>query len=154
MVRESMLEKARSRWKERYAEARSRETKFLMSFDLSKVDKRLLVLLSVFIALNFFDALTTLVAISLGPSFVELNPIASGLFRLDFVGFIAALGLKYSPMVPLAYVTFLRPSKKHELALRVVKVSAFVALVAADVFLLAVVGSNSLNLLHYYYGFG
>jgi len=147
-----MLEKTRNRMKERYAEARLRETKFLMSFDLSRVDKRLLVLLSLFIALNFFDALTTLVAINLGPSFVELNPIASGLFRLDFPGFIAALGLKYIPMVPLAYVTFLPPSKKHPLALMVVKVSAFVALVAADVFLLTVVGSNSFNLLHYYYG--
>ena len=147
-----MLEKTRSKMKERYAEARLRETKFLMSFDLPRVDNRLLVLLSVFITLNFFDALTTLVAINLGPSFVELNPIASGLFRLDFFGFLAALGLKYIPMVPLAYVTFLRPSQKHPLALRVVKVSAFVALVAADVFLLTVVGSNSFNLLHYYYG--
>jgi len=136
--------------RERYAEARIRETKFLMSFNLIKVDSRLIVLLSLFVALNFFDALTTLVAISLGSSFVELNPIASGLFRLDFVGFIAALGLKYIPMVPLAYATFLPPSQKHPLALRVVKVSAFVALVAADVFLLAVVGSNSFNLLSYY----
>jgi len=147
-----MLEKTRSKMKERYAEARLRETKFLMSFDLFRVDKRLLVLLSLFITLNFFDALTTLVAINLGPSFVELNPIASGLFRLDFLGFVAALGLKYIPMVPLAYVTFLRPSQNHPLALRVVKVSAFVALVAADVFLLTVVGSNSFNLLNYYYG--
>jgi len=147
-----LLEKARNRMKERYAEARLRETRFLMSFDLSRVDGRLLVLLSVFIALNFFDALTTLIAINLGPSFVELNPIASGLFRLDFIGFIAALGLKYSPIVPLAYVTFLRPNEKHPLATRVVKVSAFVALVAADVFLLGVVGSNSLNLLNFYYG--
>jgi len=140
--------------RERYAAARLRETKFLMSFNLSKVDGRLLVLLSVFIALNFFDALTTLVAISLGPNFVELNPIASGLFRLDFLGFVAALGLKYIPMVPLVYVTFLPQTQKHVLALRVVKVSALVALVAADVFYLAVVGSNSLNLLHYYYGLG
>jgi hypothetical protein len=147
-----LLDKERNRMKERYAEARVRETKFLMSFDLSKVDSRLLVLLSVFIALNFFDALTTLVALSLGPSFVELNPIASGLFRLDFLGFVAALGLKYVPLIPLVYVTFLAPSQKHVLALRVVKVSAFVALVAADVFYLAVVGSNSLNLVHYYYG--
>lgn len=138
--------------KERYAEARVRETKFVMSFDLLKVNNRLLVLLSVFIALNFFDALTTLVAISLGPNFVELNPIASGLFRLDFLGFVAALGLKYIPVVPLVYVTFLPPSEKHVLALRVVKVSGLIALVAADVFYLAVVGSNSLNLLHYYYG--
>ena len=147
-----MLDKARRRMKERYAEARVRETKFVMSFDLSQVNNRLLVLLSVFIALNFFDALTTLVAISLGPNFVELNPIASGLFRLDFLGFVAALGLKYIPVVPLVYVTFLPPSEKHVLALRVVKVSGLIALVAADVFYLAVVGSNSLNLLHYYYG--
>jgi len=147
-----MLEKTRSKMRERYAEARLRETKFLMSFDLLRVDNRLLVLLALFITLNFFDALTTLVAINLGPSFVELNPIASGLFRLDFFGFVAALGLKYIPMVPLAYVTFLQPSHKHLLALRVVKVSAFVALVAADVFLLTVVGSNSFNLLNYYYG--
>ena len=147
-----MLDKARNRMKERYLEARLRETKYLMSFDLSKVDGRLIVLLSVFIALNFFDALTTLVALSLGPSFVELNPIASGLFRLDFLGFMAALGLKYIPLVPLVYVTFLPPKEKHVLAVRVVKVSALVALVAADVFYLAVVGSNSLNLLHYYFG--
>ena len=138
--------------KERYAEARVRETRFLMSFDLSRVDSRLLVLLSAFIALNFFDAVTTLVAINLGPNFVELNPIASGLFRLDFLGFVAALGLKYIPLVPLVYVTFLPPTHKHVLALRIVKISAFVALVAADVFYLAVVGSNSLNLFHYYYG--
>ncbi|HUK80735.1 MAG TPA: DUF5658 family protein [Nitrososphaerales archaeon] len=147
-----MLDKARNKMKERYAEARLRETKFLMSFDLHAVDSRLLVLLSLFIALNFFDALTTLVAISLGPSFVELNPIASGLFKMDFLGFIAALGLKYIPLVPLIYVTFLPPTQKHVLALRIVKISAFIALVAADVFYLAVVGSNSLNLFHYYYG--
>jgi len=129
-----LLDKARNRMKERYLEARLRETKYLMSFDLSKVDGRLIVLLSVFIALNFFDALT------------------SGLFRLDFLGFMAALGLKYIPLVPLVYVTFLPPKEKHVLAVRVVKVSALVALVAADVFYLAVVGSNSLNLLHYYFG--
>ena len=147
-----MLDKTRKRMKEKYTEARLQETKFLMSFDMRAVDSRLLVLLSIFVALNFFDAVTTLVAISLGPSFVELNPIASGLFRLDFLGFIAALGLKYIPLVPLIYVTFLPPSQKHVLALRIVKVSAFIALVAADVFYLAVVGSNSLNLFHYYYG--
>ena len=140
--------------RQRYAEARLRETKFLMSFDLFKVNNRLLVLLSVFIALNFFDALTTLVAISLGPSFVELNPIASGLFRLDFFGFLVALGLKYTPILPLVYATFLPATGRHVIALRVVKVSAFVALVAADLFYLAVVGSNSLNLARYYLALG
>ena len=149
-----MLERTRSRMKERYAAARLRETKYLMSFDIVKVNKRLLILLSVFIVLNFFDALTTLIALSLGPSFVELNPIASGLFRLDFFGFLAALGLKYTPILPLVYATFLPATGKRMIALRVVKVSAFVALVAADLFYLAVVGSNSLNLARYYLALG
>jgi hypothetical protein len=147
-----MLEGIRSRMRERYAAARLRETSFLMSFDIARVNNRLVILLSLFIALNFFDALTTLVAISLGPNFVELNPIASGLFRLDFFGFMAALGLKYIPIVPLVYATFLPADGKRVLALRVVKVSAFIALVAADLFYMAVVGSNSANLLRYYLG--
>jgi len=148
-----LLEKTRSRMRERYAAARLRETNFLMSFDLVKVNNRLLILLSVFIALNFFDALTTLVAINLGPSFVELNPIASGLFRHSFLGFMGALALKYIPIIPLVYVTFLPAESHRPLALRVVKISGFIALVAAIVFYIFVVGSNSLNLLRYYYGF-
>ena len=142
----------RDRMRERYAAARIRETKFLMSFDIAKVNSRLVVLLLAFIALNFLDALTTLVAINLGPSFVELNPIASGLFKLNFLGFIGALALKYCPIIPLVYVTFLPSDTKRVLALRIVKVSAFIALVAAIVFYAAVVGSNSLNLLRYYFG--
>src|SRR5262249_4958011 len=127
-----------------------RETKFLMSFDISRVNNRLLILLSVFIALNFFDALTTLVALNASPRFLELNPIASGLFHLDFTGFVVALTLKYIPMVPLAYVTFLPSGTNRALALRIVKVSAFVALVAADIFYSFVVGSNTVNLASYY----
>ena len=146
-----MLEKAKARARDRLAEARIRETKWLMSFDLVRTNNRLFILLSCFIALNFFDALTTLLAIHVGPTFTELNPIASGLFQLDFSGFTLALVLKYMPMVPLAYAVFLPSDSKRVVALRVVKVSAFVALVAADIFYLGVVGSNSLILLRYYF---
>ncbi len=145
-----MFERAREKMKGRLADARIRETKFLMSFNMAAVNNRLLVLLSVYIALNFFDALTTLLAIHVGPTFVELNPIASGLFRLDFAGFMLALVLKYLPVVPLVYATFLKPEGVKPLTLRVVKVSAFVALVAADIFYGVVVGSNTLNLTSYY----
>ncbi len=137
--------------KERLAAARIRETKFLMSFNMAAVNNRLFILLSVYLALNFFDALTTLLAIHIGPKFVELNPIASGLFQMDFSGFMLALVLKYLPAIPLAYATFLRSEGVKPLTLRVVKVSAFVALVAADLFYGAVVGSNSLNLATYYF---
>ena len=136
--------------RERYRLRRQRETKFLMSFDVSKLNRRLLALLTTFIVLNFLDSITTLVAIRTGPSFVELNPIAAFFFRRSFLGFLAALLLKYLPMVPLAYATFVGESPSRPLAIRIVKVGAFVALIAADVFYLAVVGSNLRTLVAYF----
>lgn len=136
---------------ERYKAARVRETRFIMSFDVPRLNKRLFLLLGLFIVLNFLDAFTTLLAIRAGPAFMELNPIAAGLFGLNFPGFSLALTLKYLPVVPLSYVTFLKNSESHPVAFRIVKVSAFVALVAADIFLLIVVGSNVRTLLAYYY---
>lgn len=141
----------RERMRAARAKARTRETRFMMAFNLSHVNRRLFLLLSVFIALNFFDAFTTLLGVQAGPTFVEHNPIAAGLFRLDFGGFMVALVLKYMPMIPLTYATFAGPKQDGGLGLRIVKVSAFVALVAADVFYVAVVGSNSLNLISFYY---
>jgi Domain of unknown function (DUF5658) len=145
-----MTERTEGKTKDRLREARLRETRFLMSFNLSSVNRRLVVLLTVFIVLNFFDALTTLVALQAGPTFVEHNPIAAGLFRLDFSGFLVALALKYLPILPLAYATFIGPKEDGGLAIRIVKVSTLVALVAADLFYLFVVGSNSLNLVAFY----
>jgi hypothetical protein len=137
-----------------YRKARARETRFLMSFDLPRLNKRLIILLSVFITLNCLDALTTLVALKAGPPFMELNPIASGLFSHDFEGFAVALSLKYIPIVPLIYATYLKKSDEHPVAFRIVKVSAFVALAAADIFYLAVVGSNVRTLVAYYLALG
>ena len=143
-------EKVRGGMREGYRKARIRETKFLMSFDVTRLNGRLVILLSIFIALNCLDALTTLVALHAGPSFVELNPIASGLFHLSFIGFVGALVLKYMPIIPLAYATHVRDTPAHPLAIRIVKVSAFVALAAADIFYGGVVGSNIRTLLAYY----
>jgi hypothetical protein len=136
--------------REGYKRARARETRFLMSFDLPKLDKRLFVLLSLFIVLNCLDALTTLVALRAGHPFVELNPIASGLFSSGFAGFTVALTLKYIPVVPLAYATFLKQNDQHPVAFRIVKVSVLVALAAADIFYIAVVGSNLRTLASYF----
>jgi hypothetical protein len=133
----------------RLAAARIGETQFLMSFNMQSLNNKLLYLLSFFIALTFFDATTTLVAINAG-TFVELNPIAKGLFQLNFPGFLVALVLKYAPMVPLAYITFLPDNSERPMPLRIVKVSALVALAASDIFYSVVVGSNSANLLAYY----
>lgn len=145
-----MFEAKRSRMKERLAEARARETKFLMSFDLASLNRKMFVLLIAYVALNFFDTFTTLLAINAGPIFVERNPIAAGLFRLDFAGFVLALVLKYMPLLPLAYATFAGPREDGRMTLRIVKVGALVALAAADMFYVIVVGSNSLNLASFY----
>jgi len=140
----------RERWRAARGKARTRETKWVMSFNFDAVNRRLLVLLVIFIGLNFLDAMTTLIGISAGPSFVEYNPIAAGLFRSDFPGFLAALAFKYLPVVPFAYVTFVGRKGSAGLGIRMVKVGAFVALVAADLFYLFVVGSISLTLATFY----
>jgi len=140
--------------REGYRQARVRETKFLMSFDVPRLNRRLALLLGVFIVLNCFDALTTLAAIKAGSAFMELNPIAAGLFNLSFAGFLVALTLKYIPVVPLVYATFLKEVPARPVAFRIVKVSALVALVAADIFYVGVVGSNVRTLATYYLGLG
>lgn len=149
-----MLKGVRARMSERRRIIRERETRFLMSFDILKLNKRMVILLAVFVILNCFDALTTLVALKTGPIFVELNPLAAGLFSLSFEGFVAALSLKYIPVVPLLYATFLKEGTSRPVAFRIVKVSAFVALVAADIFYLGVVGSNVKTLATYYLRLG
>ena len=140
--------------KEGYNKERARETRFLMSFDVLKLNKQLVILLSVFITLNCLDALTTLIALKVGSPFMELNPIASGLFNHSFVGFAAALTLKYIPVIPLIYATFLKQNTTHPVAFRIVKVSAFIALAAANIFYVAVVGSNVKTLAEYYLTLG
>ncbi len=145
-----MLGKLRDRMRERYKLARARETKFLMSFNIPMLNSRLAILLSVFITLNALDVFTTLIALRAGPSFVELNPIASGLFGLSFGGFLAALALKYVPLIPLAYATYVKESVNRPVAFRIVKVSALIALAAADIFYLFVVGSNVRTLVAFY----
>ena len=149
-----MLEGFRARMKERYRLARVRETKYLLSFDMSKLNTRLMILFSVFITLNALDVFTTLLAIRAGPSFMELNTIASGLFDLSFAGFVAALALKYVPLVPLAYATYLKEDSEKPIGFRIVKVSALIALTAADIFYIFVVGSNVKTLAAFFLSLG
>lgn len=137
--------------KERYRKAQAREKRFLMSFDIPSVNRKATILLTVFILLNFADVITTLMAIKTGPGFVEFNPIASNLFRLNFFGFITALGLKYLTVIPFVYATFLGGAWSNQIRFRTVKVGALVALAAADLFYFAVVGSNVGNLVLFYF---
>ena len=128
-------------------EPREGERRFMSRLDLGLIQRALWPLLVAFILLNFSDTLTTLVAAGLN-GFVEFNPLGTRLFRLGFDGFMLAYALKFVPVVPLFYmVAFKRDGTKDDFEVRLLKFTAFVVLVAADIGLGAIVIGNNLPLL-------
>ena len=117
-----------------------------MNVDFAKIGKALVILLAVFVLLNLLDIVTTLTALSNRSLFVELNPIAFGLFKLQFPGFVLALVFKLVPLIPLSYGVFVPETGKHPVQLRTVKLGVLVALGAADVLYIVIV-LNNLNTL-------
>ena len=125
-----------------------RERRFMSSLNLGLIQKALWPLLVVFILLNFSDALTTMVAAASASGFVELNPLGARLFRLGLSGFMLAYLLKFVVVVPLFYmVAFRRSEPRYDFQVRLLKFTAFVVLVAADIGLGAIVIGNNLPLL-------
>lgn len=137
----------RERMRRNYKEVKERDEKWLMRIDFDRVGKVLIILLAVFILLNLVDIITTLTALSHRSLFTELNPIAFGLFRLQFPGFILALAFKLVPLIPLSYGVFVPESGKNQIQLRTVKLGVLVALGAADVLYIVIVISNISTLL-------
>jgi hypothetical protein len=128
--------------KRSYEEAKERDEKWLMRTDFGRVRKALVILLAAFILLNLVDIITTLTALSKAPLFVELNPIASGLFQLRFPGFAAALVFKFVPLIPLSYGVFVSESGKNQIQVRTVKLGILVTLAAADLLYIAIAINN------------
>ncbi|MDG6899619.1 MAG: hypothetical protein JRN59_00180 [Nitrososphaerota archaeon] len=125
-----------------------REKRFMESLDLRLIQKALWPLLILFVLLSFSDTLTTLLAAASGQGFVEFNPIASRFFQLGFAGFMLAYLLKFVPVVPLFYMVWCRrEDPKDDFQIRLLKFTAFVVLVAADIGLGAIVIGNNLPLL-------
>jgi hypothetical protein len=135
--------------KRNYRDIRTREITLLLSYSLSLIQSRLKLMLNVYILLNFLDVITTLAGMSVASGFVELNPLAANLFKLSFPGFIAALSIKYLPIIPLFFITFFRSKTNDSIGLRIVKLSGFVTLVAANMFYCFIVTSNTANLVYY-----
>ncbi|HXW37010.1 MAG TPA: DUF5658 family protein [Nitrososphaerales archaeon] len=142
-----MLDGLRQRMSERYQEVRERDRKWVLQLRVQRLDKYLFLLVTGFIILNFVDVLSTLAALATGPPFYEINPIASGLFRGGFNGFLLALFLKYLPLAPILFVVFLHDSTKRPVEVRTLKFGVLAMLCAADVFYLAVVINNLHNLI-------
>jgi len=142
----------RDRMRVRYQKVRERDRAWLMSINIARLESWLVGMLAALLVLNFIDVLSTLVAFGSTPFFVELNPLVSGLLYRGFGGFLIALVLKYTPIAPIAYSVFVRDSGgKHPLGIRMVKISVFIVLIAANVFYTYVVGSNLGSLLRLYY---
>ncbi|QQG49315.1 MAG: hypothetical protein HY247_03115 [archaeon] len=140
------MSSVKQRWSRRYHEVKERDERWISSIDIRMMNRALGVLFVAFVSLNFVDVLTTLAAISNGGAYAEMNPIAAGLFRLGFGGFVLALGLKYFPIVPLAYGVFIKETAARSVQVRTVKLATLCVLGAADVFYLAVAINNLLNL--------
>lgn len=130
-----------------YTGVKERDERWLMRIDFGRVRMTLFALFAVYVMLNLFDIITTLTAISNGSLFTELNPIAHGLFGLQFSGFILAMVFKFAPVLPLGYGVFVSESGKNQIHVRTVKLGVLVTLGAADVLLAVFVASNLHTLL-------
>lgn len=125
--------------------ANERDRQFIMSLNLTFLNKVLLPLYITFLCLDFMDVYSTLLAINSSFDFHELNPIASTLFSLRFGGFLIAIAFKYLPAIPLFYLVFAKdPTDRHAFQIRLVRFVALVVLVAADGLLGYIVVWNNL----------
>jgi len=132
----------------RFTAARERDRDFILGLNLKTINNILWPLFVGFLCLEFLDVYSTLIALSQGQFFMELNPIAGTLFSLRFIGFLLALALKYLPAIPLFYLVFVGDKfETHPYEIRLVKFVALASLVAADALLLYIVALNNLPLL-------
>ena len=113
--------------------ANDRDRAFIMSLNLSFIDKVLVPLYAAFLCLDFLDVYSTLLAMRSSFDFRELNPIASALFSMRFDGFLIAIVFKYLPAIPLFYMGFARDSSgTHAFQVRMLRFIGLVVLVAVD----------------------
>ncbi len=141
-----------ARWRSRvaghYKTVYERDRRWIMQFDVGTLQKFAWPLFVGFVCLTFLDVYTTTLAFNFGSLFHEENPLAAALFDLKFRGYLLALAFKYLPMVPLFYLVFMQDKEgRHPLQVRMVKLSAVVALTGADMLLFYVVGINNLHAL-------
>jgi Domain of unknown function (DUF5658) len=119
-----------------------------MQFNLETLQKFAGLLFVGYVCLNFLDVYATTLAFSYGALFHEENPLAAALFGQHFEGYLLALLFKYLPMIPLFYLVFVKDKAgKHQMEVRMLKLSAVIALAGADLFLFYVVGIHNLQAL-------
>lgn len=141
-----MWQEIRERFHRRYQEVTERDTKWIMGLSIGRLDGITFPLIAVFVLLNLADVVSTLIALARTPAFLELNPIASGLFQQHFAGFMVALVLKYLPLVPILYVASMHDSDTKPAQVRSLKLGVLAVLAAANIYYVAIVINNFSNL--------
>lgn len=132
-----------------FREVRERDTRWILQFNVGRLNRWLFPLLVALISLEFADVMLTLAALSVGPPLVELNPIASALFQRQFWGFVFALGLKYIPVLLIAYCVLIGDWPTRPVRIRVLKLGVLVALIASVILSATIVTNDAFNLFAY-----
>lgn len=123
----------------------SEEHGVLARMDLTLISRLVWPLLFTFIILGFLDTFSTLIAYSVSRRFVELNSFASAFFRKGFAGFMLAEVTKYIPVPSLTYMASLRKiGGPTDYQVGLLKVTALVVLVVADVYLALILVVNNI----------
>ena len=113
--------------------ANERDKERLGKLNLVLLNRILRPLFVFFVTLSVLDVASTTIAMTAGPAFHELNFFAAQLFDLNFTGFALAMVVKFSPAIPLAYMTLLDDTnvqRRHQV--RMVKIAALIALLVID----------------------
>lgn len=137
---------------ERLRASNERDRERLSKLNLDHLNRILRPLFVIFVVLSVLDVASTAIAMSAGPAFHELNSFAAQLFALNFTGFAVAMVVKFSPAIPLAYMTLLDDSnvqRPHQV--RMLKLAALTALMVIDgVEVYVVIFNNIPQLLQYF----
>ncbi|MBI4258324.1 MAG: hypothetical protein HY619_05150 [Thaumarchaeota archaeon] len=123
------------------------DEKFVQSVDINRVNKWILISASVMVLLFLVDVITTLSAMSWRSGFFERNRLAAALFGRGFQGFLAALAVKYYPLLPVAVIAYLKPSGgRLDLAIRTAKIGVLMGLMGGIILYVFVAANNLLHL--------
>lgn len=135
------------RMKEHYRVLHERDKQFVRTIDIDQLNRWLIISLATLSIFFFLDVISTLIAMSMHPGFVERNVIAAALFGRGYEGFIVAMALKYYPLLPVAAIVCLKPrGTRFEVAIKTVKLGALTGLVAGN-FVAAFIVVHNLSLL-------
>ena len=123
-------------YSKRMSQLNERDKRSLLRLNLRLLNRILLGLYCLFIALSTLDVLSTLFAMDNFPGFHELNRLPASLFGTGVLGFVfATLVLKIIPAIVALYPLLLKDGPHvRPYKVRMVKLAAIIALIIVNLF--------------------